>query len=83
MVETMYWMELALFSERLDDMYLNAVVTVGKVFHGLELFVDDTDAGFVCSVDDALDVLCALAHLLQFDVQALGSFDGGLGVKFG
>ena len=45
--------------------YLNAVVTVGKVLHGLELLVDDTDAGLVCSVDNTLNVFGGLAHGLE------------------
>jgi hypothetical protein len=41
------------------------VITVGKVLHGLELLVNDTDAGLVCAVDDTLNVLGGLAHGLQ------------------
>jgi hypothetical protein len=32
------------------------VVAIGEVVHGLELFVDDADAGFVGAADDFLDV---------------------------
>jgi hypothetical protein len=63
--------------------YLDAVVTVGKVLHGLELLVDDADAGLVCSVHDTLDVCGGLAHSLQLLVQALGSLDGRLRVELG
>ena len=45
--------------------YLNAVVTVGEVLHGLELLVDDADAGLVSSIDDALNVLGGLAKGLE------------------
>jgi mannitol-specific phosphotransferase system IIBC component len=63
--------------------YLNAVVTVSKVLHGLELLVNNADAGFVGAVYDALDVCGSLAHILQLLVQALGSLNGGLRVEFG
>lgn len=58
------------------------MVAVGKVLHGLELLVDDANAGFVGAVDDAFDVGGCLAHFLELDVEALGGFDGGLGVEF-
>lgn len=60
---------------------LNTVVTVGEVVHGLELLIDDTDAGLVCAVGDLLDVLGALAHLGELLVDDLGGFDGGLRVE--
>lgn len=63
--------------------YLYAMVTVSKVLHGLELLVDDADAGLVCPVDDALDVLSRLAHRLQLLVQLLGRLHGGLRVELG
>jgi hypothetical protein len=59
------------------------MVTIGEVLHGLELFVDDTDAGLVRSVDDAFNVRGGLAHRLELLVQTLGSLDGRLGVEFG
>jgi hypothetical protein len=59
------------------------VVTVRKVLHGLELLVDDPDAGLVCPVDDTLNVCSALAHILELLVQALGSFDSSLRVELG
>jgi hypothetical protein len=62
--------------------YLDAVVTVSEVLHGLELLVDDTNACLVRPVDDALDVLCSLSHCLQLLVETLCGFDGGLGVEF-
>ena len=63
-------------------MYLDAVVTVGKVVHGFELFVDDTDASFVGADGDVLDVFGSLAHLGEGTVDVLGSLDGSLGVEF-
>ena len=65
-----------------EGAYLDAVVAVGEVLHGLELLVDDADAGFVGAVHDTLDVGSGLAELLELDVKALGGFDGGLGVEF-
>jgi hypothetical protein len=59
------------------------VVTVRKVLHGLELLVNDTDAGLVCPVDNALDIFGALAHGLELLVQALGSLDSSLRVELG
>jgi uncharacterized protein YjaG (DUF416 family) len=61
--------------------YLDAVVTVSKVLHGLELLVDDANAGLVCAVDNTLDVLGALAHGLELLVQALSSLNSGLRVE--
>lgn len=58
--------------------YLNAMITVGKVLHGLELLVDDTDAGLVGSVDNVVDILGGLSESLELLVQALSSLDGGL-----
>lgn len=59
------------------------MITVSKVLHGLELLIDDTNAGLVCAVYDAFNVFGALAHCLQLLVQALGSFNCGLGVELG
>ena len=58
--------------------YLDAVITVGEVLHRLKLLVDNTNAGFVCSVHHTLNVLCGLAHSPQFLVEALGGLDGRL-----
>ena len=62
---------------------LDAVVTVGKVVHGLELLVDDADAGLVRAAGDGLDVSSGLAHGLELVVDALRGLDGGLGVELG
>ena len=62
---------------------LHAVVTIGEVLHGLELLVDDADAGLVGAVDDVLNVLGRLAHGLELLVQALSGLDGSLGVELG
>ena len=63
--------------------YLNAVVTVSKVVHSLELLVDNADASLVGAVDDLLDVLGRLSELLELLVDDLSSLNGGLGVEFG
>ena len=85
MVETMYYDIMSAPSgKQLEKRtYLNAVVTISKVLHGLELLVDNSDAGLVCPVNDALDILGGLAHGLQLLVQALGSFNSCLRVEFG
>lgn len=59
------------------------MVTVRKVVHSLELLVDDANARLVSAVGDLLDILCALAQGLELLVDDLGSFNGGLRVKFG
>lgn len=62
---------------------LDAVVTVGKVVHGLELLVDNADAGLVGAAGDALDIGGGLAHGLELVEDLLGGLDGGLGVELG
>lgn len=62
---------------------LDAVVAVGKVVHGLELLVDDSDASLVGAAGDLLDVSGRFAHLLEDVVDLLGSLDSGLGVELG
>ena len=62
---------------------LNAMISVGKVIHGFELFVNNSNASLMCSACDFLNVLCALAHVCQHLVDFLRTFDGGLGVEFG
>lgn len=59
------------------------MVTVGKVVHGLELLVDDADAGLVGSAGDGLDVGGGLAHSLELVVDLLRGLDSGLGVELG
>lgn len=59
------------------------MVTVSEVVHGLELLVDNADAGLVCAVHDLLDVLGGLAHGLELLIDPLGGFNGGLGVELG
>lgn len=65
------------------EAYLNTVVTVGKVVHGLELLVNDTDASLVRTVGDLLDVLGGLAQGGQLLIDDLGRLDRALGVEFG
>lgn len=62
---------------------LDAVIAVGKVVHGLELFVDDADAGLVRPACDALDVGSRLAHGLELVVDLLGSLHGSLRMELG
>ena len=62
---------------------MDAVVTIGKVVHGLELFVDNSDAGFVSAAGNLLDVCGRFAHILKLVVNSLCGFDGSLGVEFG
>jgi hypothetical protein len=62
---------------------LDAVVTVGEVVHGLELLVNDADAGLVSSAGDVLDVSGGLAQGLELVVDLLRGLDGGLGVELG
>ena len=59
------------------------MVAVGEIVHGLELLVDDPDAGFMCADGDALDVSCRLPILDELGVDVFGRFDGGLAVEFG
>ena len=54
------------------------MISIGKVVHRLELLVDDTHTGFVCSDGDVFDVFCGLALLFQLGVDVLSGFDGGL-----
>lgn len=61
--------------------YLNAVITVCEVVHGLELFVDDTDTGLVCPDLDILDVCGRLAHGLELGIDVCSSFNGRLRVE--
>jgi hypothetical protein len=73
----------AVESKHGGDHVLHAVVAVGEVVHGLQLLVDDADAGLVRAVDDVRDVVRALAHGRELLVQVLGGFDGGLRVELG
>jgi hypothetical protein len=80
MVETMYYHDVSASGGSVMEgkTYLNAVIAVSEILHGLELLIDDTNAGLVCAVYDTLDILGTLAHRLQLLVQPLGSFNGGL-----
>lgn len=59
------------------------MVSVGKVVHGLELLVDDTDASFVCATGDFLNVLGRFAHIFQLMVNVFRGLDGSLRVELG
>jgi hypothetical protein len=59
------------------------VVAIGEVVHGLELLVDDADAGLVRPTCDSFDVGCRLAQGLELVVDLLRGLDGGLRMKFG
>jgi hypothetical protein len=61
---------------------LDAVVAVSEVIHWLELFVDDSDAGFVGSAYNSLDIGGGFAHIGKLLVDFLRSFDGSLGMEF-
>lgn len=62
---------------------LNAVIPIGKVVHGLELLVNNSNTGFVCSNGDVFNVLGRLALLLQLGVNVLSGFDGCLRMELG
>jgi hypothetical protein len=62
---------------------LDAVVTIGKVVHGLELFVDDSDASLVGTAGNVFDVRSAQASVSKLLVDILCGLNGGLGVEFG
>ena len=62
---------------------LDAVITVSKVVHWLELLVNDADAGLVGAARDMLNVLSRLAHGNQLLADFLGGLNGGLGVELG
>lgn len=64
------------------DHILNAVVAVGEVVHGLELLVNDADAGFVRANRDVLDIFGGFAPGFELGVDVLCGFDGGLRVEF-
>jgi hypothetical protein len=64
-------------------LYLNAVVTVSKVVHGLELLVDDANASFVGAVGNILDVLGGFAQRSKLLVDDLSALNGSLGVELG
>jgi hypothetical protein len=57
---------------------LDAVVTIGEVVHGLELFVDDSDASFVGTAGDVFDVCSAQAPIGKLLVDILCGLNSGL-----
>lgn len=61
--------------------YLDAVVAVCEVVHGLELLVDDADASFVGATGDLFDVLGGFAHVFQLVMDVFRGLDGGLRVE--
>jgi hypothetical protein len=40
------------------------MITISEVVHGLELFINDADTGFVCPASDFLDISGGFAHFL-------------------
>jgi hypothetical protein len=62
---------------------LNAVITIGEVVHGLELFIDDSDASLVGTAGDVFDVRSAQASVGKLLVDILCGLNSGLGVEFG
>jgi hypothetical protein len=59
------------------------MVTIGKVVHGLELFVDNSNAGLVGTAGDVFDVRSAQASVGKLLVDILCGLNSGLGVEFG
>lgn len=58
------------------------MVAISEVVHGLELFIDDTDAGLMSANGDILDVFGGFAHASQLLVDVGGSLNSGLRVEF-
>jgi hypothetical protein len=59
------------------------VVTISKVVHRLELFIDNSNTGFVGSAGDFLDICCGFSLVGKLLVDSLGGFDSSLGMEFG
>jgi hypothetical protein len=84
MVETIYLEHVSVsYFEHSLHTYLNAVVTVGKVVHRLELLVDNPNASLVGPVNNAFNVFGGLAKGLQLNVKLLGGLNGSLRVELG
>jgi hypothetical protein len=62
---------------------LDAMITVRKVVHGLELFVNDTNASLMRAIDHSLDIRSRFAHLLELLVDPLSRLNSRLAVEFG
>ena len=62
---------------------LDTVITIGEVVHGLELFIDDSDASLVGTAGDVFDVRSAQASVSKLLVDILCGLNSGLGVEFG
>lgn len=76
----MLWTEAAAEKE---VRYLYAVIPVCKIVHGLVLFVDDADAGFVGADGDRFDIFGGFTLLLKLGVDEFCGLDSSLGMKFG
>lgn len=63
--------------------YLDAMVAIREVVHGLELLIYDPDTGFVRSDGDVFDVFGRFASLFQLSMNMFRGFDGGLRVELG
>lgn len=57
------------------------MISIGKVVHGLELLIDDSDASLVGSACNLLDIFGSLAHVLQNLVDFLRALNRGLRVE--
>ena len=60
------------------EIYLNAVISVRKIIHGLVSLVDDAYACFVSADGDLLDVLGRFASFFELCMDNFGSLNGRL-----
>src|ERR1700753_3001621 len=60
---------------------LNAVITIGKVIHRLELLVNDANASFMRAIDNLVNVCSRLAHSLELLIETLCSLNSCLRVE--
>ena len=65
-----------------EEVYLDTVVSICKVIHWLELFVDDAHTGFVGTDGDFFNVFGGFALFFELSVNLLRSFYGSLRMEF-